>query len=44
VQRAYTLLIKQLILYPKGDMLSYAQRLRDQIKEKYPNITEDKMM
>ncbi len=41
VQRAYTLLTKQLILYPKGDMASYAQRLKDQIKEKYPQIAAE---
>jgi len=38
VRRAYTLLIKQLITYPTGDMKAYAQRLRDQIKEKNPQI------
>jgi len=41
VRRAYTLLTKQLITYPKGDMYAYAQRMRDKIKEDNPSIQAD---
>jgi TolA-binding protein len=37
-RRAFTLLTKLLITYVNSDMKAYAQRLRDTIKEKYPNI------
>lgn len=38
VQRAYTLLTKQLITYAEGDMKTFATRLRDKIKEENPMI------
>lgn len=41
IRKAYTLLTKQLITYPQGDMKAYAQRLRDKIKEDNPNIQSD---
>lgn len=37
-RKAFTLLTKELITYPDGDMKAYATRLRDKIKDDYPNI------
>jgi len=39
VRMAYTLLTRELISYPNGTMKTYAQRLRDKIKEDNPNVT-----
>jgi TolA-binding protein len=41
VRKAFTLLTKELITYPDGDMKPYATRLRDKIKDDYPNIQAD---
>lgn len=38
---AYTLLVKQLVTFPDGDMKSFAIRLRDQIKLDYPDLTTE---
>lgn len=37
-QQAFNLLTKMLITYPTSDMLAYAKRLRDQIKEEHPGM------
>jgi len=37
-RKAFTMLTKQLITYPDGDMKAYGTRLRDKIKDDYPNI------
>ncbi|MHB0936998.1 MAG: tetratricopeptide repeat protein [Armatimonadota bacterium] len=37
-RKAFTMLTKELITYPDGDMKAYATRLRDKIKDDYPNI------
>jgi len=38
VRKAFTMLTKELITYPDGDMKAYATRMRDKIKDDYPNI------
>lgn len=37
-RRAFTLLTRQLVTYPTGDMKAYATRLRDKIREDNPGI------
>jgi TolA-binding protein len=38
IRRAFTLLTRQLVTYPTGDMKAYATRLRDKIREDNPGI------